>query len=287
MQEKGGHMSNRNRRKVTKINYNRKKRKLNPIKLMILILLVGMFLFGLKKVSISVLNLASNIGTIIGLDSLTDKEKVESTGKQFDLSDEKKKLNTKYTILVDPGHGGKDVGTESSRNVEGGKNNVYEKDLALDIAKKVASKLSKHNDIQVMITRHDDTFISLLERMELANTSDVDVSVSIHLNAESGGNTATGVETYYRRNANDGSKELAELVQSTIISYVDARDRGIREENYDMVKGVTMPAVLVECGFLTTPEEEEKLKDDKYQEQLAEGIAQGVLSYLDSLSKTK
>ncbi|MEF9991058.1 MAG: N-acetylmuramoyl-L-alanine amidase [Romboutsia sp.] len=273
-------MSNKNNKKVS--HTRRRKRKLNPLKLVIVLVAIGVFLFGVGKFSKGIYDALSNIGT-----KKISTENQNSTEKQFDLGEEKKKVNAKYTVLVDPGHGGNDIGTESSRNVKNGSNNVYEKDIALEIAKKVASKLSKYNDIQVMITRTDDKFISLINRMNLANTSDVDVSVSIHLNAESGGNTATGVETYYRKNANDGSKELAKLVQETIISYVEARDRGTREENYDMVKGVTMPAVLVECGFLTTPDEEKKLRNDKYQDQLAEGIAQGILSHLDSKSKAQ
>lgn len=275
-------MSKKNSRNVRYIKKSKKRRKLNPAKILILILVLGGILFGVGKLSQSIYDMLSNIGKnpVVTQDN-------KSTDKQFDLNDENKKINSKYTVLIDPGHGGKDIGTESSTNVKDGKNNTYEKDIALQIAKKVASKLSKHNDIQIMITRTDDTFISLIDRMNLANSQNVDVSVSIHLNAEAGGNSASGVETYYRRNANDGSKELAEMVQSSIISYVDTRDRGIREENYDMVKGVTMPAVLVETGFLTTPDEERKLKSDKYQEQMAEGIAQGILSYLDSTSKSK
>lgn len=275
-------MSKKNSRNVRYIKKSKKRRKLNPIKIIILILVLGGFLFGVGKVSQSLYNILSDKDK-----NTSETQDKKDTDKQFDLSDENKKINSKYTVLIDPGHGGKDIGTESSNNVKDGKNNTYEKDIALKIAKKVASKLSKHNDIQVMITRTDDTFVSLTDRMNLANSQNVDISVSIHLNAEAGGNSATGVETYYRRNANDGSKELAQMVQSSIISYVDTRDRGIREENYDMVKGVTMPAVLVETGFLTSPKEEDKLKSDKYQEQMSEGIVQGVLAYLDSTSKSK
>lgn len=275
-------MSKRSRNNVSYINKSKRKRRLNPKKIILLIIILGVFVFGITKLSRGVYSFLSNIGK-----NNTSTNQDVDTDKQFDLNDEKSSLKKKYTILVDPGHGGKDIGTESSKNTPNGKNNVYEKDVALEIAKKVASKLSKYNDIEVLITRTDDTFVSLVDRMNLANSQKVDISVSVHLNAEAGGNTASGVETYYRRGATDGSKELAEIVQSSIVSHVEARDRGARAENYDMVKGVTMPAILIETGFLTSPEEEKKLTGNKYQEQMAEGIVQGILSYLDSTGKKK
>lgn len=280
MGKKGEYMSKRRRNNVSYLNKSKKRRKLNPRKIMILIIVLGIFGFGITKMSKGIYSFLSNIGK----NPQATSEHID-TSKQFDLNDEKSDLTKKYTVLVDAGHGGNDGGTESSKNTPNGRNNVYEKDVALEISKKVVSKLSQYNDIEVLVTRTDDTYISLLDRMEFANSQNVDVSVSIHLNAESGGNTATGVETYFRRGATDGSKELAEIVQSSIISYVGARDRGVREENYDMVKGVTMPAILIETGFLTNPDEERNLTNDKYQEKLAEGIVQGILSYLDSTGK--
>lgn len=279
MDKKGENMSKRNSRNINYSSKSKKRRKLNPIKMAIVLIIVGLFIFGVIKASKGVYTFLSSIG----VNSSASEDDV-NTDKQFDLNDEKNNLKKKFTVLVDPGHGGKDIGTESSRNIPDGKNNVYEKDIALEISKQVASKLSRYNDIEVIISRTDDTFVSILDRMEIANSQNVDVSVSIHLNAEAGGNSAEGVETYYKKGATDGSKELAEIVQSSIISHIEARDRGARAENYDMVKGVTTPAILVETGFLTNPQEEKKLRNSKYQEQMAEGIVQGILSYLDTLS---
>lgn len=272
-------MSKRNNKNIHKNTKSVKKRKINPIKTATLIIVLGVIIFGVIKISKGIHTFLSSIG------GSSTTEEVITTDKQFDLNDEKSTYKKKFTVMVDPGHGGKDIGTESSRNIKNGKNNVYEKDVALEIARKVASKLSRYNDIDVIISRTDDTFISILDRMEMANSQNVDVCVSIHLNAESGGNSAEGIETYYKKGANDGSEELAEIVQASIISHVEARDRGSRAENYDMVKGVTRPAILVETGFLTNPKEEKKLRDHRYQEQMAEGIVQGILSYLDTTSK--
>jgi N-acetylmuramoyl-L-alanine amidase len=260
IQKKGEFMSKQIKNKP-------KKRRINKKKLTILILGLIVVLFTIFKLTQGLFILISNIKP--------EKEVVENVD---DLPVEKK-----FTVLIDPGHGGNDVGTESSKNVENGLNNVYEKDVALEISKKVVSKLSKYNDIEVLVTRNDDTYLSLTERINFANSSDIDASISIHLNAQAQGNDAQGVETYYKRDVDDGSKALAKAVQSSIVSHIDTRDRGIIAKNYDMVIGVKAPSILVETGFLSTPEEEKKLTNSDYQEQLAEGIVQGILSYLDKL----
>lgn len=273
----GEKMSRGNNRKRY-INRSNKKRKLNKQKIIILVLMIGVFSFGMGKVTKGVSGFIKGIGS-----KNVSAQESQSEGKQFDLDSEISKVDKKYTILVDAGHGGNDIGTEGYGNSQdkSDKNNVYEKDIALKIAKKVTSKLSKHKDVQVIMSRTEDKYMSLLDRIDFANSQDVDLLVSVHLNAETGGNSASGLETYHRRNPVDDSDKLAEIVQKTIVSYIDVRDRGVREENYDVIKAVKMPAILVECGFLTNPEEEKKLLTDKYQDQLADGITQGVLSYLD------
>lgn len=264
------------------INRSSKKRKLNKQKIIILALAIGILSFGIGKVSKGVSEFIKGMGT-----KNVSAQGSQNDGKQFDLNSEKSNVQKKYTILVDAGHGGNDIGTEGYANKKdkSDKNNVFEKDIALKIAKKVASKLSNNKDVQVIMSRTEDKYISLLDRIDFANSQNVDLLVSVHLNAETGGNTASGLETYHRRNATDGSDELAKIVQQTIVSYIDVRDRGVREENYDVIKAVKMPAILIECGFLTNPKEEKKLLTDKYQDQLAEGITQGVLSYVDSKGK--
>ncbi len=75
---------------------------------------------------------------------------------------------------------------------------------------------------------------------------------------------------------------MAKKIQDTIVSYIDVRDRGVKQGNLEVLNRAGMPAALIECGFLTNPEEEKKLLSDSYQNKLAEGIAQGILSYLDN-----
>lgn len=273
----GRKKSNNNRNNSRRKKIEPKKKKLNKKKLILLICFLGVFIFGITKLTPGVSQAIKNKETKEVLN-----EEVEVKNKQFELSDESKEsLDKKYTILVDPGHGGYDKGTQN-RNSK-----IYEKDVALEIGKKVAAKLSKQNDVQVIISRTDDKYISLEDRVSMANTQNVDALVSIHLNAEGGGDSAYGVETYYRKGANDGSDKLAKKIQETISSYVAIKDRGTREDIYKVIKDTRMPAVLVECGFLTNPKESKKLLDEKYQNQLADGISQGVLSFLDEQSKKR
>jgi len=267
-----GNNNNNSRNKSKKTSHlNRKKRKLNKKKLAVLICFTVLFLFIAFKATQGVVALVKSMDKS---NKTSQQQNVNS--EQFDLGNEEENKKKKYTVFIDPGHGGNDKGTESKTS------NRYEKDLNLQIAKKLANKLSKQKDIQVVVSRTDDTYISLKDRAILANNSSADVLVSIHLNAEKNGNTATGIETWYRNKATDGSKELAQTVQSTIVSYVKVRDRGIVENNFEVLRESNMPAILIECGFLTTPSEEQKIINEKYQDQLAEGIVQGVLSYLDS-----
>lgn len=270
MSKSNNNNNSRNKSKNTS-HLNRKKRKINKKKLVLLICFTVLFLFIAFKATQGV------VALVKGMDKNNKTNQQQNAdSEQFDLGDENENKNKKYTVFIDPGHGGNDKGTQSKTS------NRYEKDLTLQISKKLANKLAKQKDIQVVVSRTDDTYVSLMDRVNLAKNSSADVLISIHLNAEKNGNTATGIETWYRNKATDGSKELAQAVQSTIASYVKVRDRGIIENNFEVLRESNMPAILVECGFLTTPSEEQKIINEKYQEQLTEGIVQGILSYLDS-----
>ena len=153
---------------------------------------------------------ANNENSVAG-DS-TDKK--HPTKGQYDLDDEKKRQSKKYNIVVDAGHGGNDKGSVDSTET------VYEKDIALQIAKKVASRLGRESDVNVIMTRTEDKYVSLEERAEIAKRANADALISIHLNAQKKYGDANGLETWYRNGATDGSKELANSVQQTTASYV-------------------------------------------------------------------
>lgn len=268
-------MSNKKYKSKTNAKKRKKKKKIRIGRLLLVVLVVALLIFGAAK---SVIWIGKSLKNIEKkqeppIENLTEQ-------KHYDLNEEvNQDLGKKFTVLIDPGHGGNDKGTQS----KDGK--ILEKDVSLVLAKRVANKLSKQDDVQVIISRTDDKYMSLADRALLANNQNVDLLVSVHLNAEGGGDTASGVETYYKKGATDGSAELAESVQKSIKSYVDARDRGTREDMFQVLRDSNMPAILIECGFLTNSKEAKNLLTEEYQEVLTEGIAQGILSYLDKKEK--
>ena len=274
-------MSNRNNKSKKSSNTQRKgtrrkKKKVRIGRLLIVILLASLFVFGIYESAVWIGQTLKSIEKIVEKKNEPSIEEIEQQ-KHFDLKEEvNKDLGKKHTVLIDPGHGGNDKGTQS----KDGK--VLEKDVSLILSKRIANKLSQQEDVQVIISRTDDKYVSLADRAIFANSQNVDLLISVHLNAESGGNTANGVETYYKKGTQDGSDKLADSIQKSIKSYIDVRDRGIREDTFQVLRDSNMPSVLIECGFLTNPEETKKLLSQEYQESLTEGIVQGILSYLDS-----
>lgn len=257
----------------------KRKKRINKKKLILLTSILFVFIFGIGKLTIGLSQNIKDKKNVIKNQTLKNEQSAVKE-EQYNIENTNKEVEKKYIVYIDPGHGGSDPGNLGNP-IDKSVDKIHEKDVALDISKKVAKKLSEQNDIEIAISRTDDKYISLEERAKMANAQNADMLVSIHLNGEHGGNSASGLETYYRKGASDDSIKLANIIQNTIISYVDVRNRGVREGNLQVLNQSTMPAVLIECGFLTNPEEEKKLLSDSYQNQLADGIAQGILSYLD------
>lgn len=177
--------------------------------------------------------------------------------------------------MLDAGHGGKDQGTSYE--------DVLEKDLNLEITKKVKSLL-EDADYQVLLTRSKDTLMDKHERADYANNKKPDVLVSIHCNfLESG--QADGIETYYDPDKQEGSQPLADKIQAHIIEKTGATDRGSRADNFVVITDTTMPAALVEAGFLSDAAERALLQDEAYQKKLADGIASGIIEYMEAQSE--
>jgi N-acetylmuramoyl-L-alanine amidase len=211
-------------------------------------------------------------------------------------------------VVIDAGHGGKDTGAI-------GPHRVREKDVALGIAKNVAARL-RALGLAVIMTRKDDSFVSLDERTRIANESKADLFVSIHCNASrrrtlSGAETWTlnvGSDRYSARlaafenaeadrtvsdlrliladlaakaNAGD-ARELAQSVQSSLARKTRARDHGVKQALFYVLLGAHMPAVLVETGFISNPAEEARLKSRRFQEDAAEAISRGVKDFVDA-----
>lgn len=173
---------------------------------------------------------------------------------------------SKKRIMLDPGHGGHDSGAAA--------NGLLEKNVVLDISRKTQSILEQHG-YTVKLTRNDDVFLSLEERVALANSWGADQFISIHANGypDPGAN---GIETYYHPSSPAG-KTIATSIQTGLINETNSVNRGVKEETFYVLRNSKMPASLVEVGFITNQSEASKLADDSYREQLANAIAKGIM----------
>lgn len=221
---------------------------------------------------------------------------------------------TVQTIMIDPGHGGKDVGAAA--------NGLYEKDIVLRAAKIIGAKLEARG-FRVLYTRTTDVFIPLEERTAMANVRKADLFLSIHCNAVEDP-AANGLEVYSlnlartqdavrvaaRENAVSAkrisdlqiiltdlmlnskvkeSKDLAGQVQGNILKSVrpkyPLRDRKQREAPFYVLMGAKMPAILIELGYLTNPEEAKRLSNQEYLARMADGIVNGVVAYKTTIER--
>lgn len=212
-------------------------------------------------------------------------------------------------IVIDPGHGGEEEGAV-------GPSGLKEKSIVLSVAKKLKNILEQRAGLKVFLTRDDDRGKSLDERVSIANNLKADIFISIHVNASVRKN-ARGAETYFLslnatdeeakklsqiENLGEGIEEnsdlklilwdmaqsaylkqsalLAEIIQGELNSLLQTKDRGVKQAPFKVLMGVNSPAVLVEIGFITNPDEEKKLKLDSFQEDIAEAIYRGILKFI-------
>ncbi len=222
-------------------------------------------------------------------------------------------------IVIDPGHGGHDTGTI-------GPNGLEEKDLVLDVGRRLGKLLETRLGAEVVYTRRDDTFIPLETRTAVANQARADLFVSIHANS-SHDETARGVETYYlnftsspdalevaaRENAVseksifelqdlvkkialkekiEESREFAGDVQESLHSSLALktpaiRDRGVKKAPFIVLIGANMPSILAEISFVSNPTDEHRLATSEYRQRIAESLYRGIAKYADGLSGVK
>jgi len=176
-------------------------------------------------------------------------------------------------IIIDAGHGDNDPGAI-------GPTNLREKDVTLDVAKKLKSELERQGAV-VTLTRSNDTFLTLEQRTKIANSSDSDAFISIHANA-SVSTSARGTETYYNTAYNFNgprSSILAKYIQDSLVDRINTYDRGTKTANFYVIKNNELPSALVELAFISNPTEESMLKNDVVRGQAAVGIAEGLKKY--------
>jgi N-acetylmuramoyl-L-alanine amidase len=216
-------------------------------------------------------------------------------------------------IVLDAGHGGWDLGTV-------GREGLLEKDLALDIVRRLGKLAENRLGAEVIYTRKDDDYVPLEKRAEIANVAKADLFMSVHANY-SGSTTARGVETYYTntyssmkaRSAEDeadpalrnidwthvdirekvrGSHRFAAEVQRALYATLAAKNpglpnRGVKAAQYVVLTGTTMPAILAEVSFVSSPTDEDNLRNAAYRQQIADALYQGISRYAQESGRLK
>jgi len=177
-------------------------------------------------------------------------------------------MSARPLVVLDPGHGGHDVGAA--------RYGIYERDIVMSVSKLVAERLSKTVDVK--LTRYtNDYYPSLTDRSVISNAHKTNIFVSIHINAASS-TSAYGAENfYYRGNA---SVALSRNLQKNLVNSIGLRDRGIKFGNLAVLRGTNAPATLTELGFLSNANDRAKLVSPSYQQRYADAVASAILSSL-------
>ena len=260
--------------------------------------------------SLQNLSIISNSSEII----ISSTAKIKNVAiKNIDIEKNKWKFST---IIIDPGHGGKDPGAVGYRG-------TLEKDIALDVAKRLEKKISKNMKVKTILTRDEDIFLKLGERTRIANENNGSLFISIHANAATD-RRASGFETFLiGPNKNEAavrvaarensvlelegvagkkltnedliqatiaqsafaskSEKFAALVQEEIGKRVQGKNRGVKQAGFYVLMGASMPNVLVELGFISNLAEEKKLRSSQYREVLATAIFRALEKYEKTL----
>ena len=199
---------------------------------------------------------------------------------------ERKMILNNITIIIDAGHGSKDIGTSYQ--------SIYEKNINLDISKKLKKELEDYG-ATVILTRSDESAIYDLDkttlremkvsdiknRVKIGNEASADICVSVHLN-KGDSSAYNGWQTFYKKNDEKG-KRLATSIQNELKETIKVENKRTAHEisGIYLVDNVEIPITIVECGFLSNPQEAKKLLTDEYQNELAWGIYSGILNYFN------
>lgn len=228
--------------------------------------------------------------------------------------------SSNLVVVLDPGHGGTETGAA-------GKDGTLEKEITLDIARRLKTILTGQSGLTVLLTRDADEVMGLDDRTALANQNHADLFVSIHVNAAPR-RDAHGAETYFlalkakdeevrtlaamennaagvdRERMGDvpeglelilwdmaqsqyleGSSRLAESIQNQMNDALGVKDRGVKQAPFRVLMGATMPAVLVEVGFISNPDEEDSLKTEDYRDKIAQALSRAIDAYIPEAKK--
>ena len=222
-------------------------------------------------------------------------------------------------IVIDPGHGGRDYGAP------GFQKGIYEKDITLKLARRLAKKIREELGCEVIMTRNSDRYLSLEERTAIANTKNADLFISIHANAAKD-SRAYGIETFFlnlatdndailvaarenatsTKNISDLESILSDLMQNAKINessrlavdvqrsmtrvlgdhYSRVRGKGVKQAPFYVLLGAQMPAILIETSFISNPRECRRLMSTAYQDRMSEAIVYGIKEYIREINPT-
>ena len=177
-------------------------------------------------------------------------------------------------IGIDPGHGGRDPGAV-------GPTKLYEKDVALGVSLELG-RILKNAGPEPVLTRADDRVVELVTRTALLNNQKCDLAISIHCNSSTN-RSANYFAVFVQRLGGEAEKLAHKVIDKVTAAtgwHWGADDDGAREQNLHMTRETKMPAILIECGFISNPDQEKQLRQPEFQAKLAQAIADGVLAYL-------
>ncbi|CAH1222361.1 hypothetical protein PAECIP111891_05328 [Paenibacillus allorhizoplanae] len=175
------------------------------------------------------------------------------------------------TIVIDAGHGGKDVGAT-------GQTGIHEKDLTLQTALTIKQELAKKTGANIVLTREQDDFLSLEERVEIAENHAADLFISIHFDAFTT-NDVAGITTYYNKTSD---RKLATLIHEELFEQdLDTRDRGVAQADYHVLRENQSPSLLLELGYISNRADEQRIQSQDFQIKAATAITEGIISYFN------
>lgn len=212
-----------------------------------------------------------------------EKEPLETTQGNIEETVQEDRLDTRkvneadplYTadlsgkvIVIDPGHGGRDVGAIGSSD-------SYESNHTLRTAHLLQAELERYG-ANVFLTRENDRYLSLTTRSSYANLKHADVFLSLHYNSIPEHPQVKGIDTYYY---SERDKRLAEYVHAGILEFTNMEDRGVKQEDLQVLRTNHRPALLLELGFISNEAEEKRIQTKPFLEAMSRGISKGLLHY--------
>lgn len=179
-------------------------------------------------------------------------------------------------IVLDAGHGGRDPGAVG--------NGLQEKNITLDLVKRIQKGLSAYENVQLLLTRDTDVFVELGERCRKANVFSADFFLSVHINSNAK-TTAKGFESYVYPNTSGTTKGYQKAIHAEIVAASHLKDLGVKEANFQVLRETHMPALLTESGFISNADDANLLKDEKFLQMVADAHVTGIAKALGLKAK--